>query len=270
LFYLLPLAAFPGDALAWGLQTHLYFAQYVVLLLPLADAELRAAVASLPRLVLAGACLPDFALAGKMLGTPAFRRAHRWSTLRRLAAAARDGTERALVVGYASHLVADVVAHNRFVPEHEARIARLPHLIHAIAEFAMDEHVRGCVPSSPSEALESERRAVVDFIERAFPCGRPLAERARSLLARADRTLRASPIPRLCRRIVGLYYRDPAYRFDGYAAVVKAKLGELEAALAGEFIDWASSDPEGRTGDTGADRGARGNVARVVQPQYDA
>ena len=67
-----------------------------------------------------------------------------------------------------------------------------------------------------------------------------------------------------------MFYRDSAYRFDGYVAAVKAKLGDLEAALAGEFVDWTSSDPEGSAGDAGADRGARRNVARVMQAEHHA
>jgi len=270
LLFVLPLAAFPGDALAWGLQTHLFFAQYLVLALPLADPELRAAVLRLPQLVFTGACLPDLALAGKFLGTPAFRRAHRWSTLRRLAAAPRDDMQRALAVGYASHLVADVIAHNRFVPEHEARIGYLPHVTHAIAEFAMDQHIAHGLPLSPSEALQTERQTVLDFLAGAFPGGPALANRALGLLARADRTLRASPVPRACRRIVQRFYRDPAYRFEGYAAAVRLELGKMEAALRGELIDWASSDPEGRAGNGAADRGAGRHIARVVQAEHDA
>src|SRR5258706_4725407 len=137
---LLSMLLFTGDALAWGLQTHVYLAQQVV-----------AAVPAHAALVFAGACLPDLALAGGFLGTPAFRRSHLWSTLRRIAASPRSEEERALAVGYASHLLADVVAHNAFVPEHEARIARIPHLVHALAEWAMDRHVRPRLALEPRE-----------------------------------------------------------------------------------------------------------------------
>src|SRR5579859_413159 len=91
------LLLFAHDAYAWGLETHLFFAQWVLAALPFADRELRDACRRLPGLVLAGACLPDLALAGKMLRTPAFRRAHQWATLRRIAAAPRSEADRALV-----------------------------------------------------------------------------------------------------------------------------------------------------------------------------
>jgi hypothetical protein len=270
LLVLLPLALFATDAFAWGLETHLFFAQWLLAALPLADAELRAAAMRLPRLVLAGACLPDLALAGKMLGTPAFRRAHSWATLRRIGAAPADDASRALGIGYASHLLADIVAHNVFVPEHERRIARVPHVTHAIAEFAMDQHIRGALGMSPSAALTEERPALIAFVTRVFPCDVDLAERAMGFLARADGALRSSALPRLCRRILDAYYRDPAYRFERYLGMVKARLRDLEPALAGEFTDWVSSDPEGRAGDAGAEHRAREHVARIMQPENHA
>ena len=258
------------DAHAWGLETHLFFAQWLLAVLPFADRELRTACTRLPELVLAGACLPDLALAGKVLGTPAFRRAHHWATLKRIAAAPRSDEDRALAIGYGSHLVADVIAHNHFVPEHEARIARVRHVTHAIAEFAMDQHVRRTLITSPGSALDYARSSAVEFAARVFPSGEALAERGIDWLVRADNALRASPLPRLCRRTLDVFYRDPAYRFDRYIDAVKHELQGLEAALAGRFVDWVSLDAEGRAGDARAERGAGQHVARVMQPEDDA
>jgi hypothetical protein len=268
--YALPLLAFPADAMAWGLQTHLFFAQYVLLLVPLADPELRRALARLPGLVLAGACLPDLALAGKALGTPAFRRAHRWSTLRRLAAAPRDDHDRALAVGYASHLLCDVVAHNRFVPEHEARIVRIRHATHALAEWAMDHYVCAQVYLSPSEVLDAERERLIDFVAHVFRCGEPLAGRALRLLSRADGLLRASPVPALCQRVVSCFHRDMTARFDAYLRDAAACLPMLEAALTGGLVDWVNSDPEGSAGNAAADARAGHDIAWIVQAEHDA
>ena len=264
----LALLSFSPDAFAWGLETHIYFAQWALAALPFVDAELRAAAMRFPRLVLAGACLPDLAVAGKFLGIAAFRRAHSWSTLRRMAAAPLCEEHRALAIGYASHLVADVIAHNHFVPEHEARIARVRHVTHAIAEFAMDEHVRHSLPASASDLLAEA--AIPSFLTGAFRCTPAVAQRGLSTLSLADRRLRASPLPRLCARIVRRYYRDPAYRFERYIAAVKLQLGTLEAALAGEFQDWVSSDPEGRAGEASAEQRSGKDIARIVQPQDHA
>ncbi|MBV8032681.1 MAG: zinc dependent phospholipase C family protein [Betaproteobacteria bacterium] len=265
-----PLFLFAPDAFAWGLQTHVFFAQYALLALPFADPELRAAALRLPRLVLAGACLPDLMLAGPALGTPAFRRSHRWSTLRRLAAAPRDDAERALALGYASHLVVDVVAHNDFVPEHEARLADLPHVTHAIAEWAMDRHLEERVRERPGALLADCLPEAAAFAARAFRCDAALAARAVRLLAGADAWLRASPIPRLCRGIVQLADSRMGERFEAYLARAGESLASTEAALRGLFEDWVASDPEGEAGDRGADQRARQDVARVVQAQNHA
>jgi hypothetical protein len=193
------LLGFAGDAFAWGLQTHIFYAQYVLLAVPFADPDFRRAAARLPRLVLAGACLPDLSLAGRVLGTPAFRRAHQWATLRRFSAACCD-EERAVAIGYASHLAADVIAHHRFVPEHERRIADIPHVTHALCEWAMDEHVKHSVGAEPGDVLVE---LAPTLAARGFRCSEALAGKAIGLLARGERFLRASPLPRLSRRALG-------------------------------------------------------------------
>ena len=232
---LLALCFAATDACAWGLQTHIALAQQAIL--PGLDASL----------VLAGACLPDLALAGRALGTPAFFRSHRWSTLRRITAAPRDESERALAYGYATHLLADVVAHNAFVPEHEARIARIPHLTHALAEWAMDEHVARFVPASPARLIRAHQGLLTGFVARRFGCGEPLAERATSWLASADHWLRRSRLPRLCLRLIG------SRGFDAYIERAGRALDAMQAALHGRLVDWVDLDPEGRPSAAGAD-----------------
>jgi hypothetical protein len=248
------------DAAAWGLQTHLFLAESLVALLPLADEGLRSAARRLPRLVLAGACLPDLALAGRALGTPAFRRAHLWSTLRRIAAAPRDEAEQALALGYASHLATDVVAHNFFVPEHEARIARVPHAVHALAEWAMDHHVGG----RPRAAELLAQPEVSPFVAHAFRCDARLAGRTIDFLSRADAWLRASPVPLLCHRLVD----DTP--FAGWIERALATLAGVEAALNGSRVDWEGLDPERHSGDQPAEAGSGDHVARIVQSQRHA
>ena len=217
---------FAPDALAWGLQTHVFLAQWALAAVPLADPRIRAAALRFPRLVLAGACLPDLALAGRMLGLASFRRAHQWSTLRRLCTACWD-EERAVALGYASHLLADIVAHNRFVPEHERRIADVPHLTHALCEWAMDEHVQGELREMPAQLLVAEKPTLVEAATRTFRCSGATAGQAILFLARAEGTLRASRVPRVCRRMVG------SSGFDAYLRDVKTLLRQIDAVLAG-------------------------------------
>lgn len=231
LFFML----FAPDALAWGLQTHVFLAQWALAAVALADPQIRAAAARFPRLVLAGACLPDLALAGRLLGRGEFKNAHRWSTLRRLAAACWD-EERAIAVGYASHLLADVVAHNHFVPEHERRIADVPHLTHALCEWAMDEHVSCTLKVEPADILAHETCLLSEAAARTFRCPESLARRAIVFLGRAERTLRASRLPRLCRRSLGCVESD--HYFDAYLIATQRLVARIDAVLAGREPFW--------------------------------
>ena len=223
---------FAPDALAWGLQTHVFLAQWLLAAAPLADPQIRAAAQRLPRLVLAGACLPDLALAGRALGLGAFRRAHQWSTLRRLAAACWD-EERAIAVGYASHLLADVVAHNRFVPEHERRILDVPHVTHALCEWAMDEHLKPALAAQPADLLIEELPLLTQAAARAFRCPERVARRGIVFLAGAECALRISRLPLLCGRTMKLLQGDTRPHLDAYVREACSLVGQVQAVLQG-------------------------------------
>lgn len=235
---------FAPDAFAWGLQTHVFLAQWLLAALPLADPQLRAAVLRLPRLVLAGACLPDLALAGRMLGVAAFCKAHQWSTLRRLAVVPGDEA-RALAVGYASHLLADIIAHNRFVPDHERRILDVPHLTHALCEWAMDQHLSAGLREQPAALLLAEAPTLAHAAGTAFGCREALARRALRTLAGAERLLRTSRLPRLCERLLGTFYADVSARFDAYIGDAAGVVRRIDAVLRGVEPRW---DPEPQPG----------------------
>jgi hypothetical protein len=136
-----PLLLFAGDALAWGLYTHVYFAQLLVWAVPLLDPTLRRAVRRFPARLMAGACLPDLALVGSTARTRAFDDSHRWETAHALLQAADDDETRACAVGAISHLWVDIIAHNHFVPAHEHLWWNVPMLTHAASEWAMDRQL---------------------------------------------------------------------------------------------------------------------------------
>lgn len=201
------------------------------------------------------------------LGSPVFRRAHRWDTLRRIAASPRNDEGRALALGYATHLVSDVVAHNEFVPEHEAHIGRAAMIGHMVSEWAMDHYLSHRI--RPAEALEEAGAHAVEFVARAFRCTEPFAQRALDVLMRGERFLRASPAPALCRAAMRVLLRRCERRFLLYLLKTTQHLGTLDTALAGGFEDWTGLDPEGGEGYGGADRGPGEHVARIMQAQYD-
>lgn len=244
-------ALFAPDALAWGLQTHVFLAQWALAVVPLADPQIRSAALRLPRLVLAGACLPDLAVAGRLLGMPAFRAAHRWSTLRRLAATCWD-EERAIAVGYASHLLADVVAHNRFVPEHERQLLDLPHVTHALCEWAMDEHALPALAHQPASLLAGDLATLAQAAARTFQCRESLAGHAIRFLARAEESLRASGLPRLCRRALQCLQGDRTTHFSAYLNEAAGMLRHLESVLQGAEPRWQPEPDQAKRKDARA------------------
>ncbi|MBS4096288.1 MAG: zinc dependent phospholipase C family protein [Sulfuricella sp.] len=239
LLWLVPLCLFSGDALAWGLSTHIYFSQLLIWAVPLADSRFREAARRFPRLVMAGACLPDLSLVG---GAP-FARSHCWNTLAGLLDSAVTAEEQAITLGYASHLLADVVAHNHFVPAHEAMWLDQTMLTHVTAEWAMDSHISRQLFAGAGVLLESEREILGAFVGARFGCSQAHAERALQRLARADRLLRGSGLPHGLYRVFRLVDRNLTAHFDYYAGQTAARLGQINQLLAGEKPTWAA-DPQ--------------------------
>lgn len=235
--YVLPLLLQSGDALAWGLFTHVYFAQLLIWSIPLLDPRLRRAVTRFPRLAMAGACVPDLALVGPRVDSDAFNHTHRWESAHHLLRGARDDDELALAVGYSSHLLVDVIAHNHFVPAHEKLWLDIPWLTHVTVEWAMDAHIRRHAFAPPGELLLDEELRVADFAARAFGTKGFTALKAVRWLGKADRTLRRSRLPELCYRLMRL---DDTLRgrFDDYIHATGKRLRQLDRVLNHEAPAW--------------------------------
>lgn len=237
LLYTIPLLLASGDAYAWGLYTHVYFAQLLIWAVPLLDPQLRRAVLRHPRLAMAGACMPDLALVGPRLQSEAFNHSHRWPTAHDLLVTASDEAEQAIAVGYASHLLVDVIAHNHFVPAHEKLLADIPWLTHVAVEWAMDAHVARHAFAQPSELLLDHDKAVSDLASRHFGCSGRLALKAVRLLARADHALRRSRIPQACYRLLRLDH-TLGQRFDDYIHATAGRLEQINRVLNREAPAW--------------------------------
>ncbi|MEO1766910.1 zinc dependent phospholipase C family protein [Thiobacter aerophilum] len=241
IWWLLPLTLYSEQALAWGLATHLYFAQLLVWAVPLADSRLRRAVRRLPRLLLAGACLPDLTLvAGRLTG---FATSHEWRFAWRLMEKAASDEERALAVGYASHLFVDVLAHNHFVPAHEALWLKVPVLTHAVAEWVMDAHVACQLFAYPQVILDAEAARIVPFVARHFACSSAEAARGVKRLSQASGLLYGSRLHRLLGLGARALDRCLARRCDHYVAEITARLPEINRLLAGEAPNWRADLP---------------------------
>jgi hypothetical protein len=244
LAWLLPLALFCEDALAWGLCTHLYFSQLLIWAIPIADPRFRRAVARLPGMLLAGACLPDVALFGRHIGAPGLNTTHQWSAAQRLLAAARDDDSRALALGYASPLLADIVAHNHFVPAHERLWFDRPVLTHAASEWAMDAHVMPHLFARPADLIRAHHARLADYAVEHFNCSNSAARRALGCLGKGESLLRASGLPRLLYSGARSLDSRLARRVDWYLAETAARLVQINRLIDGDAPVWRAEIEE--------------------------
>lgn len=237
LLWLPPLLLQSADAYAWGLLTHVYFAQWLLWTLPLADPNLRRALQKFPELVMAGACLPDLALM-----SPAFRSTHRWEHIRALMNSTRSDEEAAIALGYASHLLVDVVAHNHFVPAHEAMWFDKTLLTHVTSEWAVDAHIADMVQTTPHRLLSTHCATLAPLMARRFRCTERRAEQAILRLARADRLLRSVRLPHVLYHSFKRLDRRVFRHFVYYVSQTQVMLEKIDIVLQGGRPVW-EADP---------------------------
>jgi Zinc dependent phospholipase C len=243
LAWLIPLLLYSSDALAWGLYTHVYFAQQLVWAIPLADSRFRRAVCAFPVWVIAGACLPDLSLTGPHAGMQDFKQTHQWDTARRLLEQAGSDEERAIALGFTSHLLVDIIAHNHFVPAHEKLWLNIPVLTHASSEWAMDAHVKGHLFNSPSSLLRQNREVLADFAAEHFRCDPVKAEHAIMLLARGEAVLRGSRLAEGLYRTGKVLDRNLKRRFNYYLRETSRRLAQINRVIEGQNPVWHPEPP---------------------------
>lgn len=249
-----------ADALAWGLYTHVYFAQLLLWAIPLADPALARLVRRYPRQVMAGACLPDLALTAPGAGAPRMEDSHRWASLHALQQEAKSDLEHALVLGYASHLMADIIAHNHFVPAHEClwfdapaegpvrplgpeaaiRIRGWDLITHVVVEWAMDRHVGHQLFATPAQVLADDRPQVLDLLGRSFAESPDKLHRALDTLTRAETCLRMARLPNMLYHLARRLDRPMERRFNHYLHHTAHRLGQIGRLLDGELPRWAA------------------------------
>ena len=107
---------FQRHALAWGTGAHVDFGLQVLSNLALLAPAVRHLLKKHPKSYLYGNLAADTVI-GKNLAKNADEHVHNWEVALRLLDRASDDADRAFVYGYLSHLSADTVAHNYFVPK---------------------------------------------------------------------------------------------------------------------------------------------------------
>lgn len=228
-YWWLPCCLYSTEANAWGLVTHLYFAQSLLWAMPLLDPKLRNAIKQFPELVMAGACLPDLALFSKR-----FRHTHLWENAHHLLQSARNDAELALAVGYASHLYIDVIAHNHFVPAHEAMWLNRTITTHVASEWAMDAYLSPLVKVTPMSLLRKHQQLIARFIYPHFRCSEQTVVIALNRLAWGDGLLRTIKLPQLIYRVINIVDNRTRKHFIYYIAKTQLAMADVGIVLNGE------------------------------------
>lgn len=133
-FALLAVAAEP--AYAFGPATHVFLGERLLGALHLIPGSIAAILSAHPRSFLYGSIAADISLAKKY--APVGRHCHFWSVGREILDAADTEALRAVAYGYVSHLAADTVAHNFFVPRQLLLTSSTQALGHTYWETRLD------------------------------------------------------------------------------------------------------------------------------------
>lgn len=146
----------PGEAWAWGPGVHTVAARFVLANLDLLPHGVAAILAQHPQTYLYGCLSADFFVGKGTKNKPGH--SHNWEAAARLIRVARTPQLAAHALGYASHLAADVVAHNFYVPGVMARMSGPATLSHVYVEVQADSrltggHGLGSRPSRPTQRL---------------------------------------------------------------------------------------------------------------------
>jgi hypothetical protein len=217
------------DANAWGLVTHLYFAQSLLWAMPLLDPRLQRAIKNFPELVMAGACLPDLAIVSHH-----YRSTHLWENGHKLMQNAQTEEETAIAIGYISHLYIDVIAHNHFVPAHEAMWHKNEVFTHIASEWAMDGHLAPLMDTSARQLLNKHHAVIAAFISIQFECPVHVTTKALKRLAFWDGVLRAVRLPTLIYKAVQVVDKRVFKHFVYYVAKTQVAVADIGEVLNGK------------------------------------
>jgi len=131
----------PGEALAWGPGVHTAAARFVLANLDLVPPAVAALLTQFPNTYLYGCLSADFFVGKGTRIRPGH--SHNWDSAARLSQAADSEQLKVHALGYMSHLAADVVAHNIYVPGVMVRTSLPGNLAHAYVEVQADSRLTG-------------------------------------------------------------------------------------------------------------------------------
>ena len=164
LIALVLLAAFPTSAAAWTPGTHIFLGDSVLANL----AQLPSAVADLLRVYpydfLYGNIAADTSIAKKY--APVGRHCHSWNVANEILDSANSDALRSFAWGYMSHLAADTIAHNFFVPHQLVLTSRTIALGHSYWESRFEAHLGESYSAAAMDIVRQDHSGADSHLDR--------------------------------------------------------------------------------------------------------
>lgn len=159
---LLLVALTPTHAYAWAPGTHAYLSWQVLQSLQLIPESIRLILAAYPYDFIYGSLAADISLAKKYV--PEGRHCHHWHIGEEIEAAADSDRMKAVGIGYLTHLAADTIAHNFYVPRQLLLTSSTKGLGHSYWEARMDRHVGEEYMALAREAVTNHDHSQADAL----------------------------------------------------------------------------------------------------------
>jgi len=161
---LLALVVSPTEVWAWTPGTHVFLGDAVLRHLHLIPSGLADLLAAYPADFLYGSIAADTSIAKKYAEVG--RHCHSWHVGMEIHDEADTPSLRAFALGYLSHLAADVVAHNFFVPRQLAVTSSTSALGHSYWESRIDTHLGDPWPRRARELLRLDHAPADQHLDR--------------------------------------------------------------------------------------------------------
>lgn len=154
----------PALAHAWTPGTHIYLGETILANLHLLPPSIATLLQAFPFDYLYGTIAPDTSIAKKYV--PAGRHSHFWNVGQETLDHAPTDALRAFGLGYLSHLAADAIAHNYFIPRQLVLTTSTRSMGHTYWESRVETHLGGRYARKARDIIQLDQSAADRHLER--------------------------------------------------------------------------------------------------------
>lgn len=158
------LVLLPTDGHAWTHGTHMFLSETILANVHLLPGHIGELIAAFPYDFLYGSIAPDTSIAKKYV--PAGRHSHFWNVGQETFDLAGSDSLRSFGLGYLTHLAADTVAHNFFVPRQLLLTTSTQAMGHQYWELRAETHLTDSYARRARDLIRLDHRPADAHLER--------------------------------------------------------------------------------------------------------